>query len=216
MRLFLSLITGICWTIVYVELIRTGFKEKTYGMPFIALALNFAWEGLYAYVGITSNLLNIETLFILLWFLLDILIVYTYLKYGAKYLPNFKVKKFFTPWTEIIFLMSFVIQYYFYIEFGASGKVYSAFILNLIMSILFITMFFTRQDTKGQNLLIAISKWIGTLAPTIYFGLIEGNKFILALGIFCSVFDMIYIYFLNDAIKTSVNPQNKFTISSPK
>jgi len=216
MRLFLALITGVCWTIVYIKLIRVGLKEKTYGMPFLALALNFAWEGLYAYIGITNKFINIETFFILIWFLLDIVIVYTYLKYGAKYLPSFKAKKIFTPWTELIFIMSFIIQYYFYLEFGSSSKLYSAFILNLIMSILFINMLFTRQDTKGQNLIIAISKWLGTLAPTIYFGLIERNNFILALGVFCSIFDIIYIYFLNNTKKTSVKPRNKLTISNSK
>jgi hypothetical protein len=54
-------------------------------------------------------------------------------------------------------------------------------------------MFVARRGSRGQNLLIAVAKWIGTLAPTILFGVIESSPFILGLGILCSVFDLIYI-----------------------
>jgi hypothetical protein len=40
---------------------------------------------------------------------------------------------------------------------------------------------------------IAIAKWIGTLAPTILFGGLAGSVFILGLGLLCSVFDLAYI-----------------------
>ena len=43
-RIVLTVASGICWTVVYVEGIRVGFKDKSYAIPFYALALNFAWE----------------------------------------------------------------------------------------------------------------------------------------------------------------------------
>ena len=205
MVLFLLLLSGICWTIVYIELIFLGFKEKTYGMPFIALAFNFTWEIVYCYIDFKSGFSNVQTWINLIWFLLDVFIVCTYLIYGKKYFPKHTSRKYFMPWTIIIFLMSFALQYYFIIEFGDLWKVYSAFIQNLIMSILFINMLVNRNDIKGQSLTIAINKWIGTLAPTILFGIIRGSKLILVLGIFCSVFDIIYIYFLNSVRKMPFN-----------
>lgn len=195
--LFLLLLSCICWTIVYIQLISTGLKEKVYGMPFIALALNFAWEAIHSFLGLKNNLFSIETWIILVWFLLDIIIVYTYLRYGKQYFPKHTNKEYFMPWTILIFFMSFVIQYYFVIEFGDLGRVYSGFLQNLIMSILFINMLVTRNDLKGQNLIIGINKWIGTLAPTILYGVIYEYKLILILGLFCSLFDILYIYFLN-------------------
>ncbi len=48
----LIIISGICWSIVYVESIRLGFKQKTYAMPLSALGLNVVWEGLYAFTDI--------------------------------------------------------------------------------------------------------------------------------------------------------------------
>lgn len=207
------LLSGICWTIVYIQLIVTGFKEKTYGMPFIALALNFAWEAIHSLFGIKNNIFSLQTWLILVWFLLDIIIVYTYLRYGKQYFPKHTSKKYFAPWTVIIFLMSFVIQYYFAIEFGSLGGIYSAFLQNLIMSILFINMLVSRSDLKGQNLIIGINKWIGTLSPTILYGVIYEYKLILILGIFCSLFDILYIYFLNQIKKFSLTYSKTNSIS---
>lgn len=48
----LIIISGICWSAVYVDSIRTGFKQKTYCMPLFALGLNIAWEGIYAYTDL--------------------------------------------------------------------------------------------------------------------------------------------------------------------
>ena len=66
-------------------------------------------------------------------------------------------------------------------------------------------MLVRRGSREGQSFVIAISKWIGTLAPTILFGVIGSGAFkgpsflILVLGVLCSVFDLIYIYLLNRA-----------------
>jgi hypothetical protein len=70
------------------------------------------------------------------------------------------------------------------------------------MSVLFIHMLVKRGSLEGQSLNIAINKWLGTLAPTILFGIIgsggfpNGSFMILALGILCSVFDLMYVWLL--------------------
>jgi len=203
MELFLSLLGGVCWIIAYIQLIYVGFKDKTYGMPVFALALNFVWEALYSYITLKGDLLSMQGWIVLIWFLLDIGIVYTYLRYGRKEFPKDIDTKYFLPWTIIIFLMSGIFQYSFLLEFADLASWYSAFISNLIMSAAFINMLYIRKSTKGQNLCIAISKWIGTLAMTILFGIIYDNQLVFILGIFCSVFDNIYIYYLNITMKAS-------------
>lgn len=211
--LFLLLLSGFCWTIAYIQLISLGFKGKTYGMPFIALALNFSWEVLYSYIGLKYYFFSVQTWITLVWLVLDILIVATYLNYGKKYFPKHCSKKYFAPWTLIIFFMSFVLQFIFFMQFGDLGKIYSGFLQNLIMSILFICILVHRNDLKGQDLSIAISKWIGTLAPTILFGVIYGNKFALVTGLFCSLFDLIYIYSLKNIKKLHFNILKFYPIS---
>ncbi|MBE6088533.1 MAG: hypothetical protein E7206_10930 [Clostridium beijerinckii] len=197
MVLFLLLVCGFCWSIVYVKLIHLGFRYKACGIPFIALALNFAWESVNSYFDLKDNILNITTYITLIWLYLDILVILTYLLYGKRYFPKHTNKEYFWPWTLIIFIMSFVIQYFFIIEFGDLAKFYSAFIQNLIMSISFIIMLVGRPDIKGQRLTIAINKCIGTLAATISSSIILHSGLIITLGIFCFIFDTAYIYFLS-------------------
>jgi hypothetical protein len=195
MDMLLVLVSGICWTVVYLELIRVGFKTQTYGMPLFALALNVTWEGLYTYRDLTASTIPLQGWVNLVWVMFDIAIVTTYFTFGRKEFAKYgPLKNHFIPWSILIFAMSFALQYSFLIEFGDSAPKYSAFLQNLIMSILFISMLIGRKSTLGQNQIIAVCKWLGTLAPTILIGAMEGNQLVLVLGIFCSVFDLIYIY----------------------
>ena len=55
LSLGLSIISGVCWTTVYITAIRISFKEQTYAIPVIALSLNFAWELIYGVGGIFTS-----------------------------------------------------------------------------------------------------------------------------------------------------------------
>jgi hypothetical protein len=65
----------------------------------------------------------------------------------------------------------------------------------------------SRQSAKGQTILIAVSKCVGTLTPTIY-GALEGNLFILVTGAMCFTFDVIYIISLY-AVKHQIQDVSK-------
>ncbi|MDX6339359.1 MAG: hypothetical protein QOG36_216 [Actinomycetota bacterium] len=56
-------------------------------------------------------------------------------------------------------------------------------------------------------MLIAVAKWIGTLAPAIAIGVYEHSPFILGIGILCSVFDLAYIGLLRNAQAAARPPQ---------
>lgn len=62
------------------------------------------------------------------------------------------------------------------------------------MSILFFEKRFLEGKTKGQSLLLALSKILGTLfmviAKSVFLYI---NAFILAIGIICYTFDILYI-----------------------
>ena len=198
----LIIISGICWSAVYVDSIRTGFKQKTYCMPLFALGLNIAWEGIYAYTDLFIRKdIGAQALANTAWFLLDIFIVVTFFKFGKEEAEGELGKKFFVPWTVIVLICCFVLQILFMVEFGdIAGEKYSAFLQNIAMSIAYLYMLNRRKSSKGQTMLIAICKCIGTLTPTI-FGTIEGNMFILVTGVICFIFDMIYIYCLHHVIQ---------------
>lgn len=222
-KLILTLISGICWTIVYIDGIRLGFKHRSYAIPFYALALNFAWELLYTYYGFQSTI-GVQALVNAVWLLFDAGILITYFKYGRKYFPA-RVPGYasaaadndaapFIGWSVVILLAAFCVEYAFRKEFGVRvGAGYSAFLQNLLMSVLFINMLVRRGSREGQSLTIAVGKWLGTLAPTLLFGIIgdggfpNGSFLIVVVGMLCSVFDLIYIGLLLKTRPAQRSPQ---------
>lgn len=190
---FLTIISGLAWTIVYLDSIRIGFRDKTYAMPIAALALNVAWESTYAVHDLITSL-SIQAFVNVAWALADVAIVFTYFKFGRMELPRFVTRAMFAAWCLLILGTCYAAQWLFLARFGAhDASRYSAFLQNALMSGLFIQMVIARRGLRGQTLTIAIAKWLGTLAPTFLFGVIEGSPFILGLGIICCVFDLIYI-----------------------
>lgn len=204
MTFFLTLISGIGWMIVYEECIRLGFKEKTYAMPFWALGLNFAWELIYTVADILYEAhgpligMNLAQVVVnAIWVCMDLVILFTYFRYGKKEWADISSQKWFYPWSILGIVCCFMLQGVFIKEFGfIMAAQYSAFLQNLLMSVLFIHMHRIRRGRSGQSLLLAVSKWIGTLAPTILMGVIHYNAMVLVCGILCSVFDILYIAML--------------------
>lgn len=191
--LVLTLVSGVAWTLVYVEAVRVGLAQRTYAMPLAAFGLNIAWEFLYTALGFAGGAPDVQTWVNLVWALGDVAILYTVLRYGPGEFPHVPRAAFYA-FVGVVVAASALVQVMFRLEFGPSGgPSYSAFLQNLLMSGLFIAMYVARGSRRGQSLLIAVSKWIGTLAPTILFGILTYRPFILVVGLLCSVFDLVYV-----------------------
>src|SRR3954467_5382788 len=67
MTLALTLLSGVAWTVVYVVAIRIGFQQRTYAIPAAALALNIAWESIYATHGVVAGNLSLQTYVNVAW-----------------------------------------------------------------------------------------------------------------------------------------------------
>ena len=205
-KLFLQLSCGIFWIMAYIIIIYKSFKDKTCGMPFFALALNLAWEFTFSFIYPPENLLMARIMFIL-WLILDLIILYTFFKYGYK---NLKYKNLITKKElnifailDILFSIIFIILFVNDISIlyensivQASGFI--ANLQNLIMSILFVNMILNRGNTLGQSIFIAIFKWIGTLAIAIlkFSNMLPSTNTELLIIILIQVFDIIYIHLI--------------------
>jgi len=199
----LAVLSGVLWTIVYIDSIRIGIKDKSYAMPLWALGLNIAWEFLYFTLGYKTAGLVGQVVINGVWFLLDIGLVYTFFRYGRRYFPRRLKTNWFYGWGILVLVVTFVVQYAFLLEFeGMMAAAYSAFLQNLLMSVLFIAMLVKRGSSEGQTMLIAVSKFVGSLAPTISIGILgsapysEPNTFVLMIGILMVIFDLVYIWML--------------------
>ena len=74
---FLLTISGFFFLVAYVEIIRVGFRDKTYGMPLRALLVSITWEFTYSFICHGG----IQQYIDYLWFALDVVIFYQLLKY---------------------------------------------------------------------------------------------------------------------------------------
>ncbi|MBP9706978.1 MAG: hypothetical protein KBD78_04995 [Oligoflexales bacterium] len=88
------------------------------------------------------------------------------------------------------------------------GSYYTGFILNLIMSIVYVFMHMSRNSLDGQSFQIALNKWLGTLAA--YFFMVSAftvNNFVHVLYIGIFVFDVLYMYMMYiECKKQNINP----------
>ncbi len=71
-----NVLGDVLWLVAYILIIRQGFKDRTYGVPMLCVALNFSWEFIYAVQFPFPNKI-IETLR-WTWLLTDAVIVYQF------------------------------------------------------------------------------------------------------------------------------------------
>jgi hypothetical protein len=193
MREVLTLLSGIAWTTVYVACIVLGFRQRTYCMPAAALALNFSWECVYAIHGLTAPA-SLQTAVDVVWAVADAVIVVTFIRFGRAELPGAPSRPRFAVWVVVLMAFAFVAQLLVVQEFGwHMGARFSAFLMNVTMSLLFLAFHAARGGVRGQSVLIAVSKGLGTLAATGVFGVLEHSAFVLGIGIACAVFDALYV-----------------------
>ena len=199
---FLVVASGVCWTVVYVELIRLGFRDKTCGMPLFALGLNIAWEVLYSVDGLFVNqaFVPAQTAANVAWACCDVAILVAWFKFGRRVAPgSLGEGRGFVPISLAALASCVAMQLAFHLHFPdvVAASQYSAFAQNAAMSAMFVWMFFERPDTRGQSMTIAVCKCVGTLAPTILGGIVEGpNAYILLMGAVCLALVIIYIALL--------------------
>lgn len=167
-------LSGIAWTITYVALVYRGFKDRTYGMPLAALALNVSWEFTYSLVYPPHSMGAAAWAFNALWMVCDLGIVATFLIFGYDQVRrHYELSRGeFYLGAACAFAGSMAVMLvggpffkdftpYFRCDLFESAK-FIAFVQNAVMSALFVSMFYLRRGVEGQSFTIAWTKWIGT------------------------------------------------------
>ncbi len=100
--LILQIGYGVFWTLVYILIIRLGFREKTFGMPVIALCTNISWEFVFSFVrphNIPQRYIDVT------WFVLDSVILYQVVVFGKSDFIN-KPARLFYPGFALSLIVS--------------------------------------------------------------------------------------------------------------
>jgi len=166
----LTCLSGLFWTLAYLLIIWRGCKDKSCGMPLVALSLNLSWELLFVFGAGAACMSPHQRGFNGIWLLLDIIILFLQCRYGRDYFKKtvpFASDKAFYPCIVLILILSFLCVRLSILEWNDPRGMYSAYLMNFIMSALFIVMLLRRGDAEGQSMGIAIFKCLGTLAPSL-------------------------------------------------
>jgi len=205
--------SGICWSVVYIDIVNRGFRDKTCGMPLFALAFNASWEFILAFGfrGYSPLGSAVATL----WFLLDVLIIYIYFKFGPRPLPQYS-RGWSVLWSAAAFVACFLTIHFAIRELGmVFGPLISAFSSNLMMAILFVSMIAQRGNVGGQSMYIGIFKWLGTLAATLQAANF-GSRLIIFWGIAIFVYDLAYVWMLYAKFRQlGLNPWTRRPLKQP-
>ncbi len=187
-------IFDLLWVAVFVMVIRRGFMDQTFGMPFAAMAVNLAWDSIASFVyPVPAPQVYFEMLFAVF----DVVILYQLLKFGRKEFPTLTPPQFYGA-VVLTLVTAAAMSLSITLEFKDYSNVYAGFGGNLMGSIVFVTMLLQRNDVRGQSFYIALAKWLGTGAASLGVTLFPVPGFagsillpILCLGMF--VYDLIYV-----------------------
>jgi hypothetical protein len=188
------------WVLAYLFILKRCFADRTYGLPLVAICLNFGWELLASFV--LPNPVALWHFFDRAWLVIDVLLVYQLFRWGQKEQTIPELRRFF-PWVVVAtFGLGVWGQYAYVASYTDRLGLVGAFGVNLVMSIMFVFFYFARRDDgRGLSKPGAVFKMLGTLGTSIechyVVGLIDVEMASLAFLTFLCVsiflFDCLYI-----------------------
>ncbi|MEG0979126.1 MAG: hypothetical protein RR911_04930 [Oscillospiraceae bacterium] len=212
-EIFLIVASALLWTGVYLITIYRNHQDKSPSMPWVALCLNFSWEFQFAFMVPYPE--PITRWGIYLWVVFDLIMYVQDVKYGrkmfSKIMPGYEV--LYMPVKIGLFGMLFMLVLFTNAQWPAmpDAPMFAAYLMNTVMSFLFITHMFKKEKTEGLSIWIAWCKFLGTVAPTILgFMWMPGQWFVYGLAIICAVLDATYIVLLTKRFHSfGLNPYTR-------
>ena len=147
------------WLILYVLAIISGFRAKTYEIPLVAIAANFTWELIAAVYRIAPvRLWHIGDIG---WLGLDAGIVWTVLRYGRQQQPIPEIRRNFYVVCAGTFVFALIVQLALEPKLNDAYGFLDAYIISVMMSVLFYFLYFARRVVNKLNYAIAWCKLLG-------------------------------------------------------
>lgn len=156
-------LSSLFWTITYALVILRGARDRTCGMPVVALAANLSWEAIFLVVTLSHGAYDERLAMLLPWTALDLVIVAQCVRYGARDAGHPLIARHFHACLAGIFALTAAVLIAFVHEVRDAIGWYAAFGQNLMMSILFVTTLRSKDNLRGQSIHIALAKLLGSL-----------------------------------------------------
>ncbi len=186
---------AVLWVAAYINTIYWIRKKETLDIPAIAITLNFGCEIVTA-IFFVPNMGNALVLAYWAWMVLDAYIIYSLFRFGYKQMRVDFFKQNFHKFLMVGLIVSFFVQCPFILRYDLPMAPLDSYIINLVMSICFIYMFFI-PGYEGNRKLTGWTKFLGTGIISIMFQTkYPDNYFLTSLYVFCACFDIYYLYLL--------------------
>ncbi len=210
-------VSGLCWIVAYILLVKRGFQDRSYGMPLVALSGNVAWETIFSLIypiGVTSP----GRVILFLWMILDAFIAVTFFLYGYKYFEDsyhFTRRQFYivgvfclsSAYAFFVAAPRFLLSLPLFANDMFEVASFLAYVLNLVISVLFVNMILQRRTVEGQSIYIALLKWFGTLIVSVWYLFEHNYPLVWFLVVEIEVFDILYLALIYAKLKrTGMNP----------
>jgi len=148
------------WLVAYVLAIIQGFKQKTYGLPMVAIGANFTWEILATIRWVAP--ITMWHYGAIAWMAMDMVIVYQLIKFGRGVQVIPEIKNGYYLALAVVFGLAYVFQGQYSEYYGDTLGFEDAYLINCSMSILFPFMYFARRESGNYAWAIAWFKMFGT------------------------------------------------------
>ncbi len=166
----------IFWSVTYILIIIAGFKSqrlKMVSMPYMAGVLNFAWEAIALKNSAGNDLGHI------LWFSLDVVIVYI----SYKYLDDKKMKIIYVGMIcAFIVLLNYIFEI-------SDGMLISVFVIDIIMAVVYLLRI--KKISPYLKIHIAVTKLIGDTFAGLFYA--EEMKLIAVIALLVFVCNTVYL-----------------------
>lgn len=167
-RVAMSMIAigGVVWLVAYIAAIRVGFREKAVALPVVAICLNITWEIVHSIVYVPPRQIDLYTN--LAWLALDLVLLVQVFRFGRKEQIIPDVARYFPLVVVGTLVLAFAghVTFHEHVTANAifpdeSGAI-PAFIINLVMSVLFVAMYFERPNGEGLSRTVGWAKFLGS------------------------------------------------------
>ena len=184
---------ALLWVLVYVVTIRGLIRYKELAIPVIAVTLNIGCE-------ITTAVFFVPDMGLALvlaywaWLVLDVFIVIGLFRYGHKQIYSPYLTKRFVRLMALWIPLMFFVQYSFILEYDLPMAPLDSFMINLVMSAAFISLFFVPKQA-ANSIVIGWGKFLGTgIIGVMFFTKYPDNLALTSLYVACALLDIYYLY----------------------
>jgi hypothetical protein len=197
----------VLWLVAYVAILYRGWKYHFIEIPAAAVVANVSWEFMWSFVytGDTGRLMEAGYRG---WVFLDFVIVFGLFKYGESQVVTPALRRYVKPAIGLGIASWMAFIYYFVREgYDMSMGATSAYIINVMMSAVYIAMLWTHPE-RQFSALIGWTKGVGTACFSLFMVMAPMHRypddalvakgFLLSLCLVTLVLDVIYIVALHN------------------